>query len=72
MYQGQAKPIAGGSVGGILLIEFVENMPDVLLADPNAFVPNPYGDAAAPFFPGKIVPPSWLNLMALPIRFIQT
>lgn len=40
-HQGQAQAFSCGSVGGIRLIEFIENMPEVLLPDSNAFVPDP-------------------------------
>ena len=40
-HQGQAQAFSCGSVGDIRLIEFIKNMPEVLLPDSNAFIPDP-------------------------------
>lgn len=48
----QRKPqtVSGGSVGGILLIEFIKNMGNMLRPDSDSLIPYPYGDVGILFF----------------------
>ena len=42
--QRKPKTVTGGSVSGVLLIEFVEDMRNMFRADSDSLIPYPYGD----------------------------